>query len=913
MDPSIMKLLEEDEDESMHSGADVEAFTAALNRDIESGTLSTQPSQAKTILSSVEAAAAFSQENNQSSGQMYSQWQPSKQTDYSANQSQQSNKQFVEQLSSKVDAKEHYPRIETKQEVNSTQEVKSTQEPSRFHMQYKSMQGDGLGYEVAQNLAQYSRPLASTQIPEQHRVHNLGSGSQLSNMQRLGNNQPVPVPEQVGASTQGQNYISFGRLLPIILPKLNKDRAMQLQTLYNKLRMNQIPKEGFVRQMKTVVGDQMLKLALVKMQAKSQNPSQQQQQRQRPPPYNAAQLADPYSFRQLAGGQSCGPVVSMQPDKGSGCRPVDNHSFNSREMQHIIGSDGLQANQLPDRSTISVQGLSKQQQEHLHFSQGSFPKYGGQPFSEANVNSPSTMARQVQDPQIRHSQLHQGFGSAPGGGTGQVMCNNVPKVEMQNSNNDTKSVTGPTMLNMSAVAMQHSSVPRQGMTSKEQKLSALPPKDYAEQEPSEQAHDKQPKASFVQSQGPGFLTTVQVEKGKVPGSSNDELSERQNYDMAFPSSVRTTNMTTSSSSTQMDIDTQVGSQSAGISKTSTKKPISHQKQPIDALASSPPLPSKKQKVSGAFVDQSIEHLNDVTVASGVNLREEEEQLFTLPKDDNRVLEASCKIVQEEEDRLILQKRPLQKKLAEIMTKFGLKNLSNDVERCLSLCIEERMRALISSLIRVSKQRADSEKSKHSAVVTSDVRKQILAINQKAREEWEKKQAEADKLTKQNQPDSSAAVDVDKEKDDACNKSLKVNKEQDDKMRTTAANVAARAAVGGDDMLSKWQLMVEARQKQDGGFETASSTQVARESNLKRPLSTFTGNVNNAREVGRKDQPTALARPGATRQACKHQARKPPPSVAPNISLKDVIAVLEREPQMARSALVYRLYDRLHDT
>lgn len=30
--------------------------------------------------------------------------------------------------------------------------------------------------------------------------------------------------------------------------------------------------------------------------------------------------------------------------------------------------------------------------------------------------------------------------------------------------------------------------------------------------------------------------------------------------------------------------------------------------------------SKKQKVSGAFLDQSIEQLNDVTAVSGVNLR-----------------------------------------------------------------------------------------------------------------------------------------------------------------------------------------------------------------------------------------------------------------------------------------------------
>ena len=48
-----------------------------------------------------------------------------------------------------------------------------------------------------------------------------------------------------------------------------------------------------------------------------------------------------------------------------------------------------------------------------------------------------------------------------------------------------------------------------------------------------------------------------------------------------------------------------------------------------------------------------------------NLQEEEEQLFSVPKEDSRVSEASRKAVQEEEERLILQKIPLQKKLAEI--------------------------------------------------------------------------------------------------------------------------------------------------------------------------------------------------------------------------------------------------------
>lgn len=67
--------------------------------------------------------------------------------------------------------------------------------------------------------------------------------------------------------------------------------------------------------------------------------------------------------------------------------------------------------------------------------------------------------------------------------------------------------------------------------------------------------------------------------------------------------------------------------------------------------------------------------------------------------------------------------------------------------------------------------------------------------------------------------------------------MKANKEEDDKMRTTAANVAARAAVGGDDMLSKWQLMAEqARQKREGGHDGTSSAIPAKDLSH-RPLST----------------------------------------------------------------------------
>lgn len=51
-----MKLLEEDEDESMHCGADVEAFQAALNRDIGGDTSTSHPSH---IDSGISFASLF--------------------------------------------------------------------------------------------------------------------------------------------------------------------------------------------------------------------------------------------------------------------------------------------------------------------------------------------------------------------------------------------------------------------------------------------------------------------------------------------------------------------------------------------------------------------------------------------------------------------------------------------------------------------------------------------------------------------------------------------------------------------------------------------------------------------------------------------------------------------------------------
>lgn len=57
------------------------------------------------------------------------------------------------------------------------------------------------------------------------------------------------------------------------------------------------------------------------------------------------------------------------------------------------------------------------------------------------------------------------------------------------------------------------------------------------------------------------------------------------------------------------------------------------------------------------------------------------------------------------------------------------------------------------------QRVDTEKSRHRTFITSDIRLQINEMNQKVKEEWEKKQAEAEKLKKPSEVSSELVINV----------------------------------------------------------------------------------------------------------------------------------------------------------
>ncbi|XP_043721577.1 transcription initiation factor TFIID subunit 4b-like isoform X2 [Telopea speciosissima] len=958
MDPSIMKLLEDDEDETMHSGADVEAFTAALNRDIEGGTSTSQPSDPEN--------AILSHAGNPASNQLVPQWHNSNQEENVTSQTHQeepNNMQSQVQHSTETVLMQSGSGAENQQ-----QQIVSSQEHSELPMQQKQSNDDQQQQQVEQNSLQMSQKNGAQiceqspgHLPEKERVPLVNSQNQYPKLQKMNNQITLSADIANNPNFRGKQ-VPFALLIPNIMPHLDEDRAMQLQTLFTKLRKNEINKEGFVRALRTIVGDHMVKQAVAKVQMQTgphqfqlqsqaslqhqhqppqqQHPQQQQQQLQQPKMTNAQQFSDPQSFTQLhQKGQKSStdlsqiPTSTTQGKNDSSFPTTESSSQKSRETEHQSDSPGMHlsqtssasmslVNQEKGLSSIQIQGINKQQQQ-LPLPHTSFPMYGtmvGNYHSTHAYSGPSisgattSLKSQTQDSQMRQVPLHQGMVSNQLGGATQPMNMMImPKYEMQNSLTEPKRLQGGTH-STSHSTMQQNPAQWQSSVSEEQKGGALSSMAYVKQELVDQTAEQQQMPQLSASQGSSSLVPVQVDQ--------EETTEKQGARIPFSTSTNAvlSNSASGSIATPMDATPPMRPQipSATISvgsgtnlKTPPKKPSISQKRPVEAAGTPSPLSSKKQKVSGAFLDQSIEQLNDVTAVSGVNLREEEEQLLSAPKEESRASEATRRVVQEEEERLILQKIPLQKKLAQIMSKSGIKSVSNDVERCLSLCVEERMRGLISNMIRLSKQRVDLEKPRHHTIITSDVRRQILMMNRKAREEWEKKLAEeAEKQRKLNEAEGNTGVDGDKDKDEARTKTLKANKEEDDKMRTTAANVAARAAVGGDDMLSKWQLMVEqARQKREGGGDGSNSVQPGRELSRK-ALSTMGRTTMDNQEVENRGL-SAAAASGPARKFGRNSAVVPQSKVARTISVKDVIAVLEREPQMSKSTLMYRLYEKIH--
>ncbi|CAI0451821.1 unnamed protein product [Linum tenue] len=695
MDPSIMKLLEEDEDETMHSGADVEAFQAALNRDIEGHASNSQNEAHNTVLPS---------ESNLGSSQKSQSW-PSMGQDQvpsgSSNQGPQ-NVSLQQQLSDQQQQqqKKQSPMmtdqqssvVEKQQQLN---DVPRGQNPLAFH---KNQPPDEHQQVKVEHVPVQPPQTSGAPISDKNPAPAAEPG-RLQN--RTGESQFVRMPPQTTATEQAVNsryqgkHIPFVLLLPALKPHLDKDREMQLQTIFNKLKKNEIPKDQFVRLMRNIVGDQVIKLALTQWQQQhgtNQSQSQAQALARQPnarmpvsPCSSQLSSSNPSALHQKGSSSSTNPTysvhssVKLQSDHstralaGTGTpnsRQVDSRAVNFSQMPLSIVN--------PDRdgTSISTQGHNKQQQQqqHLHFPQTSFPVNGGagSNYPTYSASGGTSLKPQPSEQQTRQIPHHQSAGNSQVGTHTQAMSTlNVPKLERQSPAVESNRVQrGPISPYPSKPTLQQNSVPCQTSTNKDQNPTTFSLMNSVKPEIVEQAGEQPQKSQFSNNQeSSGGAEQRNTTMKNSKNASDKQLSSVRS---SSASDAVPPNAVSRSVTTQTDHSNQglsripaVTSPATMNSRTPPKKPSVGQKKPLEAVGSSPAPASKKQKVSGALSDKSIDQLNDVTAVSGVNIQEEEEQLFSTNKEDSRVSEASRRVVQEEEERLLLQKTPLQKKVAEI--------------------------------------------------------------------------------------------------------------------------------------------------------------------------------------------------------------------------------------------------------
>lgn len=180
----------------------------------------------------------LSQGSNNTSSQSLSQWPTSNPDSQTDGQNQEPKTAQQEQHSSEMEPKQHGSLGEHLQHV-------ASQDVNNPHLSQKQSQDDchqaqapavQVPLHNSQTIGIQNSVKDSVLNNEVVKSHNPSSESQYAKLQQM-SNQQATVSEQPSSQVNRSKQVPFGLLLPILLPQLAKDRAMQLQTLFAKLKV----------------------------------------------------------------------------------------------------------------------------------------------------------------------------------------------------------------------------------------------------------------------------------------------------------------------------------------------------------------------------------------------------------------------------------------------------------------------------------------------------------------------------------------------------------------------------------------------------------------------------------------------------------------------------------------------------
>eukprot|EP00963_Diacronema_lutheri_P005297 scaffold412_cov311-Pavlova_lutheri.AAC.9 len=302
-------------------------------------------------------------------------------------------------------------------------------------------------------------------------------------------------------------------------------------------------------------------------------------------------------------------------------------------------------------------------------------------------------------------------------------------------------------------------------------------------------------------------------------------------------------------------------------------PVVGTKRP-DPPVSHPGPPAKK--ATEAKKSTGEEEL-DILKGAGVNLEEETQALVAgLHAGGARTGTESYEKISEESWVRI---KPLKMMLGKVMEKFDIKSVDDDVLRLVSLATKARFSHFLERLVILARQRSNAETDGIPHAPTWDPRREVLRIERREREKVRKRQeAEREALLR--------AAEAKKLKEDDQEKLQKALQEREDRTRTAAANKAAMSAFGKDAKWAKWGKVA--------GSKTKKEDKAAAEEEL-----ALKGRPRKSPMKHAEDQTPTLA-PRVLPASFK--------SRSVNVSLKDCIALMEREPCYAKSTTLFKLYE-----
>ncbi|XP_041455314.1 transcription initiation factor TFIID subunit 4-like [Lytechinus variegatus] len=272
----------------------------------------------------------------------------------------------------------------------------------------------------------------------------------------------------------------------------------------------------------------------------------------------------------------------------------------------------------------------------------------------------------------------------------------------------------------------------------------------------------------------------------------------------------------------------------------------------------------KSKDTSASFSRDDDDINDVASMAGVNLSEESARILATNEAFVGTQLRSC------EDEKFLHKTPLQHCMSKICSKHGISDATPAVLDVVSLAVQERLKQVVEKLSVISQHRLEIYRSDTRYEPMNDVRSQLKffeqldALERKRRDEQEREilLRAAKSRSKQEDPEQLRLKQKAKE----------MQQMELEQLRQQEANLTALAAIGPR---KKRKLDSETSSSSPGGASGSSSSSL---------LSTLNSTSSN------------------TTPFLRTQFRR-----TKRVNMKDLLYLMEQEPETKRSQLLYKMY------